>query len=118
MSAPFDDLRALLADLPGPAGGRPATANPALGRLGELAAWLCAWSGRSPPSVSRPVIAIYAGLTGVTARSGAAGRARLEAVAAGGAVVNAFAQLQGAGLDGLRPWRWIGPPLTSPGSRP
>ena len=99
MSSPFNDLRALLADLPGPAGGGPISPNPALGRLGQVAAWLSTWSGRTPPTVTRPVIAIYAGANGVAARSGAATRSRLEAIAAGGAVVNAFAQLQGAGLD-------------------
>jgi nicotinate-nucleotide--dimethylbenzimidazole phosphoribosyltransferase len=108
MSRPFDDLRALLADLPGPDEAAAARTRertpPGLGGLGELAVWLSAWSGRSPPRVSRPVFAVYAGANGVASALGAAPdpaatRARLEAMAAGGAAVNALARQLGAGLD-------------------
>lgn len=97
MSRPFDDVRQLLADLPRPADV--SSESLGLGRLGEIAAWVTAWSGRSPPQVNRPVIAVYAGASGVLARSGAATRERLEAIASGTAVVSGIAQVQGAGLD-------------------
>ena len=99
MTAPFDDIRALLDSLPGPAEVQPR--RPGLGRLDEIAAWLCAWSGRNPPAVNRPVIAIYAGGHGVAARLPQAPPARgeLEAMAAGVAPVSQAAQAQGLGLD-------------------
>ncbi|HYG26195.1 MAG TPA: nicotinate-nucleotide--dimethylbenzimidazole phosphoribosyltransferase [Caulobacteraceae bacterium] len=97
MTAPFDDIRQLLDTLPGPS---PVTAR-GDGRLGEIAAWLGAWSGRSPPAVSRPVIAIYAGGHGVAAHlpEAAPTRGQLEAIAAGLAPVSQAAQGAGAGLD-------------------
>ena len=99
MTAPFDDIRALLDSLPGPA--EIPSRRRDLGRLDEIAAWLGAWSGRNPPSVNRPVIAIYAGGHGVAARLPAAPPARgeLEAMAAGVAPVSQAAQAQGLGLD-------------------
>jgi nicotinate-nucleotide--dimethylbenzimidazole phosphoribosyltransferase len=101
---PFDDIRALIASMP--AMGEP-TIRPSadLGRLGEIAAWMSCWrAGPGAPKVHRPVLALYAGSHAVAAQSAVAGspdavRARLEAVAAGGAVVNALAQGQGAGLE-------------------
>lgn len=99
MTVPFDDIRALLGDLPGPS----PTAAPRreLGRLDEIAAWLSAWSGRAPPSVSRPIIAVYAGGHGVAEHLPPAPPVRglLEAMAAGIAPVAQAAQAQGAGLD-------------------
>jgi nicotinate-nucleotide--dimethylbenzimidazole phosphoribosyltransferase len=107
--SPFDDFRAFLADLPGPDEGartrmgertpRPDAPDAALGRLAEVAVWLAGWSGRTPPQVTRPVLALYAG--GHAAEEEGAGRARrrLEVLAAGGSPVNAMAQRLGAGLD-------------------
>ena len=95
--SPFDDLRALLSDLP--AGREPVQPAPGLGRLGEVASWVSRWIERRPLELRRPVIAIYAGANGVVARTGAATRERLETIAAGAAVVNGFAQTLGAGLD-------------------
>jgi nicotinate-nucleotide--dimethylbenzimidazole phosphoribosyltransferase len=99
MTAPFDDIRALLDGLPGPAEVQPRRRG--LGRLDEIAAWLTAWSGRNPPSVNRPVIAIYAGGHGLSAhlREAPPVRGQLEAMAAGIAPVSQAAQAQGAGLD-------------------
>ncbi|TJW81614.1 MAG: nicotinate-nucleotide--dimethylbenzimidazole phosphoribosyltransferase, partial [Mesorhizobium sp.] len=72
---PFDDFRNLLATLP-----RADTAAEArvralfakadkprgsLGRIEDIAAWLAAWSGRAPPAVNRPLVAIFAGNHGV-----------------------------------------------------
>lgn len=105
MSAlPFDDIRALIADLP-PMGEPKVRPNPALGRLGELGAWLSCWrAAPGAPRIHRPILALYAASHGVAAHSAAAGtpdrvRARLEAVAAGSAPANGLAQGQGAGLE-------------------
>jgi len=100
MSTPFDDIRTLLDDLPGPSAVT-APRRAELGRLGEIAYWLSAWSGRNPPVVNRPVVAIYAGAHGVAAHLPAAPPVRglLEAMAAGIAPVSQAAQTQGAGLD-------------------
>jgi len=99
MTSPFDDIRALLDSLPGPAEVQPRRRG--LGRLDEIAAWLSAWSERSPPSVNRPVIAIYAGSHGLASHLPQAPpvRGQLEAMAAGIAPVGQAAQTQGAGLD-------------------
>ena len=74
---PFDDIRALLAAMPGPDTGaaqlvaeRDAqlTKPPgALGKLEDLAQWLAMWSGRRP-QITRPLVAIFAGNHGVTAQ--------------------------------------------------
>lgn len=99
MTTPFDDIRALLDDLPGPAASP--TPRRELGRLGEIAAWLSAWSGRNPPSVNRPIVAVYAGGHGVAGHLPPAPPVRglLEAMAAGIAPVSQAAQAHGAGLD-------------------
>ncbi|MFT4251170.1 MAG: nicotinate-nucleotide--dimethylbenzimidazole phosphoribosyltransferase [Caulobacter sp.] len=94
-ASPFADIRRLAADLPAP-GVFVAPAEG--GRLSEISAWLTAWTGRNPPSVNRPVIALYAGARqGVGPRGYA--RDRLEAVASGGATVCRLAGAQGAGLE-------------------
>ncbi len=72
---PFDDIRALLNDLPGPdthAAQRVSERDaqltkPAgsLGRLEDIAEWLAMWTGRAP-AVTRPLVAIFAGNHGVT----------------------------------------------------
>ncbi len=94
-ASPFADIRRLAADLPAPG----VFVSPADGgRLAEISAWLTAWTGRNPPSVNRPVIALYAGARqGVGPRGYA--RDRLEAVASGGATVCRLAGAQGAGLE-------------------
>ena len=99
MTNPFDDIRALLDGLPGPAEVQPRRRG--LGRLDEIGAWLVAWSGRNPPSVNRPIVAIYAGAHGIAARLPEAPptRGELEAMAAGVAPVSQAAQATGCGLD-------------------
>jgi nicotinate-nucleotide--dimethylbenzimidazole phosphoribosyltransferase len=72
---PFDDFRELIANLPGPVSQTLVDARQrdsqltkppgALGRLEEIAFWLAAWSGRAP-SVTRPLVAVFAGNHGVT----------------------------------------------------
>ncbi len=75
---PFDDIRDLVRNLPGPdekaravvraRDGKLTKPAGALGRLEEIAEWLAAWSGRSPPAVNRPLVAVFAGNHGGAAR--------------------------------------------------
>jgi len=110
---PFDDIRALLQDLPSrdeEASGRTAWRESqlikppgALGRLEDISNWLSAWTGKSPPQVLRPIIAVFAGDHGVAARGVSAypqevTRQMIDAMAAGGAAVSVLAQQAGAGL--------------------
>ena len=76
--ASFDEVRALLAELPGPDWSASAAAvareaqltKPAgaLGRLEELSVWLATWQGRHPPRMERPHAAVFAGNHGVAAQ--------------------------------------------------
>jgi nicotinate-nucleotide--dimethylbenzimidazole phosphoribosyltransferase len=93
--SPFDDIRQLAADAPISPWAASAFAGD---RLAEVSAWLTAWTGKTPPAVLRPVVALYAGARqGVGPRNYA--RERLETVAAGGANVCRLAGAQGAGLE-------------------
>jgi nicotinate-nucleotide--dimethylbenzimidazole phosphoribosyltransferase len=75
---PFDDIRALFDQLPGPDSQAAAAARArdaeltkppgALGRLESLAEWVAAWQGRHPPRIERPVTAVFAGNHGVVAQ--------------------------------------------------
>jgi nicotinate-nucleotide--dimethylbenzimidazole phosphoribosyltransferase len=100
---PFDDMRALVAAMPGPdeaaiaavkARDAVLTKPPgSLGRLETIAEWLAAWQGRSPPRVERPLVAVFAGNHGVTAKGVSAfpasvTRQMVENFAAGGAAIN------------------------------
>jgi nicotinate-nucleotide--dimethylbenzimidazole phosphoribosyltransferase len=110
---PFDDFRTLMSALPE---GDDAAANrvrtlfakaekPAgsLGRMEDVAAWLAKWSGRAPPAINRPTVAIFAGNHGIvtqgvspqpieaTARS-------VELCAAGGAAINQICLAYDLGL--------------------
>lgn len=110
---PFDDIRALLVDLPGPdEAAIAATARResqlikppgSLGRLEDITSWLAAWTGKSPPQVTRPIIAIFASDHGVATRGVSAypqevTRQMIDAMAAGGAAISVLAQQVGAGL--------------------
>ena len=76
--ASFDEVRALLAELPGPESSASAAAvareaqltKPAgaLGRLEDLSVWLATWQGRHPPRMERPHAAVFAGNHGVAAQ--------------------------------------------------
>jgi nicotinate-nucleotide--dimethylbenzimidazole phosphoribosyltransferase len=100
---PFDDMRALVAAMPGPdeaaiaavrARDAVLTKPPgSLGRLESIAEWLAAWQGRSPPRVERPLVAVFAGNHGVVAKGVSAfpasvTRQMVENFAAGGAAIN------------------------------
>lgn len=110
---PFDDIRGLLGDMPGPdtdALARERARNPllckpagSLGRLEEIAGWLAAWQGRHPPAVLRPEVAIFAAnhgvaRRGVSARPAAMTQQMVACFAAGGAAVNQLCLAAGAGL--------------------
>jgi nicotinate-nucleotide--dimethylbenzimidazole phosphoribosyltransferase len=79
---PFDDIRALIATMPGPdadavaqtrARDKELTKPPgSLGRLEMIVEWLAAWQQRHPPKVERPVVAVFAGNHGVVAQGVAA----------------------------------------------
>jgi nicotinate-nucleotide--dimethylbenzimidazole phosphoribosyltransferase len=109
---PFDDFRDLLRDLPGPDSAALAAARErdgqltkpagALGRLEEIAFWLAAWSGRAP-AVNRPLVAIFAGNHGVTARGvtpfpSSVTAQMVENFAAGGAAINQICVTHDLGL--------------------
>jgi nicotinate-nucleotide--dimethylbenzimidazole phosphoribosyltransferase len=100
---PFDDFRALVAAMPGPDRDAVATVRArdavltkpagALGRMEEIVEWLAAWQGRAPPAIHRPLVAVFAGNHGVTARGVSAFPASVtqqmvENFAAGGAAIN------------------------------
>lgn len=100
---PFDDIRNLIASMPGPdmAAANAVRARdkeltkPAgsLGRLEEIAEWLAAWQGKAPPRVDRPLVCVFAGNHGVVAQGVSAfpqtvTRQMLENFAAGGAAIN------------------------------
>ncbi|MBH0238886.1 nicotinate-nucleotide--dimethylbenzimidazole phosphoribosyltransferase [Methylobrevis albus] len=100
---PFDDFRSLLARLPGPdevAVGKVRHRDRQLtkpaGSLGELEGyveWLAAWQGKAPPRVDRPLVAVFAGNHGITAKGVSAFPASVtqqmvENFTAGGAAIN------------------------------
>ncbi|GAB3438694.1 nicotinate-nucleotide--dimethylbenzimidazole phosphoribosyltransferase [Insolitispirillum peregrinum] len=74
----LDDVRSLLATLPGPdldARGQAETREPqltkprgSLGRLEDLAAWLASWQHKHPGTVAAPHCIVFAGNHGVAAR--------------------------------------------------
>ena len=111
--ASFEELRALLAELPGPdeAAGAAAAAREgrltkpagALGRLEELAAWLAAWQGRHPPRIERPHAAVFAGNHGIAAQGVSAyptevTRQMVANFIEGGAAVNQLCAVADVGL--------------------
>jgi len=110
---PFDDIRALIAGMPGPDEAAAAAVRerdrsltkPAgsLGRLEELAAWLAAWQGKGRPSIDRPLVCVFAASHGVAARGVSAyptavNRQMLDNFAAGGAAINQICATLGLGF--------------------
>jgi nicotinate-nucleotide--dimethylbenzimidazole phosphoribosyltransferase len=111
--ASFDEVRALLAELPGPDWRASAAAvareaqltKPAgaLGRLEDLSVWLATWQGRHPPRMERPHAAVFAGNHGVAAQGVSAYPAEVtrQMVAnfiEGGAAVNQLCALADSAL--------------------
>jgi len=110
---PFDDIRALLAEMPtadmeAVAAVRARDAvltkpSGSLGRLEEIAEWLAAWQGRALPRVDRPLVAIFAGNHGVVTHRISAfpaevTRQMVDNFAAGGAAINQICQANVLGL--------------------
>jgi nicotinate-nucleotide--dimethylbenzimidazole phosphoribosyltransferase len=110
---PFDDIRRLLADLPGPDEDacRAVVARDAiltkpagsLGRLEEIAAWMATWQGRANPTVARPLVAVFAANhciadRGVSAFPQSVTRQMVANFAAGGAAINQICNANGLGL--------------------
>jgi nicotinate-nucleotide--dimethylbenzimidazole phosphoribosyltransferase len=109
----LDEIRALLAQLPGPdlEAGTAAVARQAqltkppgsLGRLEELAIWLATWQARHPPRIDHPRTVVFAGNHGVAARGVSAYPASVTAqmvqnFIAGGAAVNQLCRIADADL--------------------
>jgi nicotinate-nucleotide--dimethylbenzimidazole phosphoribosyltransferase len=112
-ATPFDDIRRLIATIPGPDEAavqavrerdrqltKPAGS---LGRLEWLVEWLAAWQGKATPSVDRPLVCVFAGSHGVAARGVSAypsevNRQMLENFAAGGAAINQICASLGLGF--------------------
>ncbi len=112
-TADLEEMRALLAHLPGPDREAAAAAaerqtqltKPAgsLGRLEELAVWLAAWQARHPPRLDHPRTIVFAGNHGVAARGVSAYPASVTAqmvqnFIAGGAAVNQLCRMVDADL--------------------
>jgi nicotinate-nucleotide--dimethylbenzimidazole phosphoribosyltransferase len=110
---PFDDIRRLLADLPGPdEAARAAVAardavltKPAgsLGRLEDIVAWMAAWQGRATPTMDKPLVAVFAANHGIAARGVSAfpqavTRQMVANFSAGGAAINQLCKANGLGL--------------------
>lgn len=110
---PFDDIRTLMARLPGPnvealARVRAREAElvkpaGALGRLEEISEWLAAWQKGDGPKVERPMVAIFAGSHGVVERGvsaypAAVTRQMLDTFSGGGAAINQIAKAFDLGL--------------------
>jgi nicotinate-nucleotide--dimethylbenzimidazole phosphoribosyltransferase len=111
--ATLDEMRALIADLPGPDldAGTAAAAREAqltkpagaLGRLEELTRWLATWQAKHPPTMAHPRTAVFAGNHGVAARGVSAYPAAVTAqmvqnFLAGGAAVNQLCEAMDADL--------------------
>jgi nicotinate-nucleotide--dimethylbenzimidazole phosphoribosyltransferase len=112
-AANLDEIRSLLAHLPGPdlgAGTAAAARNalltkPAgsLGRLEELAIWLATWQARHPPRLDHPRTLVFAGnhgvaMRGVSAYPASATAQMVENFTGGGAAANQLCRLFDAGL--------------------
>lgn len=111
--ASMDEIRALVAGMPGPdaaaaaaaAAREPQLTKPpgALGRLEELALWLSTWQGRHPPAAERLRAIVFAGNHGVAARGVSAFPASVTAqmvanFTAGGAAINQLCRAFGLDL--------------------
>jgi nicotinate-nucleotide--dimethylbenzimidazole phosphoribosyltransferase len=103
LTTPFDDIRRLIAMMPGPDTAAVAAVRErehqltkppgSLGRLEWLVEWLAAWQGRQQPSVTRPLVCVFAASHGVAQRGVSAYPADVNAqmlanFAAGGAAIN------------------------------
>ena len=111
--SPFSDIRALVEAAPeGDLVAMDAAkerqkhnlqAPDALGRLGEVAVWLARWQGKNPPSIDKPMVAVFASSHGVAKHGVSPERiesatAIIELLRRGGGVTNQVAAAAGAGM--------------------
>lgn len=112
-AATFDEIRRLLAGLPGPdlEAGAMAQAREgqltkppgALGMLEEISHWMCLWQGCYPPRVDHPRVCVFAGNHGVAVHGVSAFPSDVTAqmvqnFIAGGGAVNQLAAMADADL--------------------
>lgn len=110
-AATFAEMRAVIAQMPGPDVAAQTKARlrqadltkppGSLGRLEEIAEWLAAWQGRERPRCERPRVCVFAGAHGVAARGVSAyptsvTQQMVRNFVAGGAAVNQLT----AAIDG------------------
>ncbi len=110
---PFDDIRALLAQLPPPSqavreavrlrDAQLVKTPGSLGRMEEIAEWLAVSQNRSTPRIDKPFTVLFAANNGIAERvmphqTIGSARQKLELCAAGGAAVNQIAATYGIGL--------------------
>lgn len=110
----LDELRAILAEMPGPdatalegaaaRNGQLTKPPGALGRLEDLAIWYAGWRGDARPAISTPQVIVFAGNHGVAARGVSAfpPEVTVQMVANfehGGAAINQLAKAFGARMD-------------------
>ena len=110
---PFDDIRNLLKDLPGPDHQAAQSCREheakltkppgALGRLEAISEWAATWQGHYPPRAGRTTVAVFAGNHGVVAQGVAAYPAAVTAqmvanFQSGGAAVNQICKSFDLGL--------------------
>jgi nicotinate-nucleotide--dimethylbenzimidazole phosphoribosyltransferase len=116
LNRPLDDIRALIRAMPGPDADAVAAVRrrdreltkPAgsLGRLEKIAEWLAAWQGKAPPTVAKPLVAVFAANHGVAARGVSAypaevTRQMVANFSAGGAAINQICLANDIGLKVL-----------------
>jgi nicotinate-nucleotide--dimethylbenzimidazole phosphoribosyltransferase len=109
----FDEIRALMRNLPGPdlEAGTAALERQSqltkprgsLGRLEELAQWIATWQGNASPEMRRPRVSVFAGNHGIAARGVSAYPAEVTAQMVrnfinGGGAVNQLAEAADADL--------------------
>jgi nicotinate-nucleotide--dimethylbenzimidazole phosphoribosyltransferase len=102
-NSPFADIRRLVAEMPEAdqqavetvrARDRFLTKPPgSLGRLEEIVEWLAAWQRKARPAIMRPLVTVFAGNHGVTARGvspypASVTQQMLDNFGAGGAAIN------------------------------
>lgn len=110
---PFDSIRDLIARMPAPSEAAAATVAArdaeltkppgSLGRLEEIVSFLAAWQGKAPPTLDRPLVAVFVGNHGVAAKGVSAYPASVTAAmmanfSAGGAAINQICAAFGVGL--------------------
>ncbi|MBX3525559.1 MAG: nicotinate-nucleotide--dimethylbenzimidazole phosphoribosyltransferase, partial [Rhodoblastus sp.] len=110
---PFDDFRNLLDVMPQASEQAVAVVRAhdaqltkppgSLGRLEEIVEWLAAWQAKTPPTVERPTVVVFAGNHGVTDQGVSpwpreVTKQMVANFGAGGAAVNQICATFGAGL--------------------